>query len=65
MVSPRRRREQVSFLRERGLSQRRACGLLDVPRSTMGYRLRQPEKNAPALCNPIVPGPLGWIVTAP
>jgi len=49
MVSPRGRREQVRFLRERGLSQRRACGLLDVPRSTLGYRLRQPEKDAPAL----------------
>jgi putative transposase len=49
MVSPRGRREQVSFLRERGLSQRRACGLLDVPRSTLGYRLRQPGKDAAPL----------------
>ena len=49
MVSPRARREQVSFLRQRGLSQRHACGLLDVPRSTLGYRLRQPEKDAAAL----------------
>ena len=49
MVSPRARRDQVRFLRERGLSQRRACGLLGVPRSTLGYRLRQPEKDAPAL----------------
>lgn len=49
MVSPRGRRDQVSFLRERGLSQRRACGLLDVPRSTVGYRLRQPDKDASAL----------------
>jgi len=48
-VSPRARREQVSFLRQRGLSQRRACGLLDVPRSTMGYRPRQPDKDAAAL----------------
>ena len=44
MVSPRGRRDQVRFLRERGLSQRRACGLLGVPRSIMGYRLRQPVK---------------------
>jgi putative transposase len=49
MVSPRGRRDQVRFLQERGLSQRRACGLLDVPRSTLGYRLRQPEKDAAAL----------------
>jgi len=39
MVSPRARRKQVCFLRERGLSQRRACGLLNVPRSTLAYRL--------------------------
>jgi len=34
------------FLREFGVSQRRACGLLGVPRSTLSYRLRQPEKDA-------------------
>lgn len=49
MVSPRGRREQVNFLRERGLSKRGACGLLDVPRSTVGYSLRQPQKDASAL----------------
>ena len=49
MVSPRGRRDQVRFLQERGLSQPRACGLLDLPRSTLGYRLRQPEKDAAAL----------------
>ena len=49
MVSPRARREQVSFLRQGGLLQRRACGLLDVPRSTLGYRLRQPDKDSAAL----------------
>lgn len=46
MVSPRARREQVRFLGQRGVSQRRACGLLGVPRSTLVYRLRQPEKDA-------------------
>ena len=46
MVSPRARREQVCFLGQRGVSQRRACGLLGVPRSTLAYRLRQPEKDA-------------------
>ena len=49
MVSPQARREQIDFVQERGLSQRRACGLLDVPRSILGYRLRQPSKDAPAL----------------
>ena len=49
MVSPQARREQIGFVQERGLSQRRACGLLGVPRSTMSYRLRQPGKDAPAL----------------
>ena len=49
MVSPRARRDQVSFLKARGLSQRRACGLLGVPRSTVTYRLRQPEKDRPTL----------------
>lgn len=49
MVSPRGRRDQVGFLRDRGVSQRRACGLLGVPRSTLSYRLRLPEKDGPAL----------------
>jgi len=44
MVSPRARREQVRFLGQRGVSQRRACGLLGVPRSPLAYRLRQPER---------------------
>jgi putative transposase len=46
MVSPWARREQVHFLGQRGVSQRRACGLLSVPRSTLAYRLRQSEKDA-------------------
>jgi len=49
MVSPQARREQMHLVQERGLSQRRACGLLGAPRSTVGYRLRQPVKDAPAL----------------
>lgn len=48
-MSPRGRRDQVGFLRDRGVSQRRACGLLGVPRSTLSYRLRLPEKDGPAL----------------
>ena len=38
MVSPRARRGQVGFQHERGLPQRCACGLLDVPRSTPANR---------------------------
>jgi putative transposase len=48
-VSPQGRRDQVRFLRERGVSQRRACGLLGVPRSTLSYRLRLPAKDGPVL----------------
>jgi putative transposase len=49
VVSPQARREQVAFVCERGLSKRRACGLLGVPRSTLCYALRQPGKDAPVL----------------
>ena len=49
MVSPQARREQVRLVRERGVSQRRACGLLGVPRSTLSYQLRLPAKDAPTL----------------
>ena len=40
MVSPQVRREQVAFACERGLSERRTCGLLDISRSTLDYELR-------------------------
>jgi transposase len=49
MVSPQARRDQVRFVCGRGVSQRRACGLLGVPRSTMSYRLRLPEKDGPVV----------------
>lgn len=49
MVSPQARRDQVRFVCERGVSQRRACGLLGVPRSTLSYRLRRPVQDAPAI----------------
>lgn len=39
MVSPQARREQVTFARERGLSERRACGLFGIARSTLSYEL--------------------------
>jgi len=37
MVSARVRREQVAYLESRGRSRRRACALLSVARSTVGY----------------------------
>jgi len=49
VVGPQARREQVAFARERGLSERRACGLLAISRSTLGYELRLPMKDAPVI----------------
>lgn len=48
-MSPQARREQVAFLHERGLSKRRACGLIGLARSGLSYELRMPAKDAPAL----------------
>jgi putative transposase len=49
MVSAQARRAQVAYVRGRGVSQRRACALLSVSRSTLGYPLRLPLKDAPVL----------------
>lgn len=49
MVSAPVRREQVGLAMERGLSQRRACALLTVSRSTLGYTSRLVEKDVPVL----------------
>ena len=49
MVGPQARREQVAFACERGLSERRACGLLGISRSTLGYELLLPVKDAPVI----------------
>ena len=48
-MSPQARREQVAFACERGLSERRACGLLDIARSTLSYELRLPTKDRPVI----------------
>jgi putative transposase len=48
-VSPQGRREQVQLACQRGLSQRRACGLIGVARSTLSYELRLPAKDAPVI----------------
>ena len=49
MVSARVRRAQVAFVEQRGLSQRRACALLSVARSTLGYQSRLALKDAPVV----------------
>ena len=51
MVSPQARREQVALACQRGLSERRACGLLDIARSCLGYELRLPVKDAPVIAD--------------
>ena len=49
MVSVPARREQVTYATCRGVSQRRACTLMKVSRSALGYRLRLTAKDAPVL----------------
>jgi putative transposase len=49
VVSPQARREQVEFACELGLSERRACGLIGLPRSCLSYELRLPAKDAPVI----------------
>ena len=49
MVSPQARREQVALACERGLSERRACGLIGLARSSLSYTLRLPAKDAPVI----------------
>jgi putative transposase len=49
MVSARVRREQVGYAQKRGLSVRRACALLRVARSTIGYVSRLLEHDAPVV----------------
>ena len=49
MVGARERRHQVAYAQGRGLSGRRACALLSVARSTLGYQSRLALRDAPAL----------------
>jgi putative transposase len=49
MVGARVRRQQVAYAQGRGLSDRRACALLSVARSTLGYVSRLIAKDAPVL----------------
>ena len=49
MVSARGRRQQVTLAKRRGLSERRACALLDVARSSLGYQSKLDGKDEPIL----------------
>jgi putative transposase len=49
MVGARVRRQQVAYAQSRGLSGRRACALLSVARSTLGYQSRLAKRDAPAV----------------
>ena len=49
MVGARVRRQQVAYARGRGLSSRRACAVLSVARSTLGYQSRLVARDTAAL----------------
>src|SRR3984957_15065013 len=49
MVGARARRQQVAYAQGRGLSSRRACALLSVARSTLGYQSRLARRDAPVV----------------
>jgi putative transposase len=49
VVSLAARRRQVAYAMQRGVSQRRACRLLSVGRSALGYVSRLAERDAPVL----------------
>jgi putative transposase len=49
MVGARVRRQQIAYAQSRGLSGRRACALLSVARSSVGYVSRLQARDAPAV----------------
>ncbi len=49
MVSASVRRQQIAFVCQRGRSVRRACALLRVVRSTVGYKSQLAARDAPAV----------------
>ncbi len=49
MVSAPVRRRQVAYVRDRGISVRRACALMSVARSSLRYESRLTERDAPAV----------------
>ena len=67
------RRQQVAYARVRGLSGRRACAILSVARSTLGYQSRLVTRDAPALAAmhrlaaqypPLLAAAVNWTVVA-
>jgi len=51
------RRQQITYVCERGRSVRQACALLSVARSTVGYQLRLPQRDTPAVADADRQGP--------
>ena len=49
MVSAFVRRKKVAYVRRRGISLRRACALLQIARSTMGYESVLEKRDAPVV----------------
>ena len=49
MVSACVRRKQIAYVRQRGISLRRACALLQVARSTVGYESVLAKRDAPVI----------------
>jgi len=49
MVGAPARRKQVAYVRRRGISLRRACALLQVARSTVGYESALARRDAPVI----------------
>jgi putative transposase len=49
MVSARVRRQQVAYVVQRGRSERRACALLSIARSTVKYQCRMPSRDVPLI----------------
>jgi putative transposase len=49
MVGARVRRQQVAYAQGRGLSSRRACALMSVARSTLGYTSRLATRDQPVV----------------
>ena len=49
MVSAQVRREQTRLAMDKGLSQRRACALMQVGRTCLAYKAKMPLKNTPVI----------------
>ena len=49
MVSARVRRQQVAYVIQRGRSERRACALLSIARSTVKYECRMANRDSPLI----------------